>query len=194
MDFMAQLPLPSVCDKKMIRQEILASRRPVLPRQNRQLIANLLISLHHIKPTVIAATWPLPGEADLRPLCEQLVRAGYCVVLPQTPPKGEPLIFREWRCNRPMRKGRFGTWHPTGGRKEPDVILVPFVAFDRQGGRLGYGGGYYDRTLPLYPQATLIGYGLSSQEREALPMDEYDHRLPVIVTEREIIQIRKNEG
>lgn len=191
---MAQLPLPSVCDKKMIRQEILASRRPVLPRQNRQLIANLLISLHHIKPTVIAATWPLPGEADLRPLCEQLVRVGYCVVLPQTPPKGEPLIFREWRCNRPMRKGRFGTWHPTGGRKEPDVILVPFVAFDRQGGRLGYGGGYYDRTLPLYPQATLIGYGLSSQEREALPMDEYDHRLPVIVTEREIIQIRKNEG
>ncbi|WP_241502797.1 5-formyltetrahydrofolate cyclo-ligase [Bombella intestini] len=178
----------------MIRQKILASRRPVLPRQNRQLIANLLISLHHIKPTVIAATWPLPGEADLRPLCEQLVRAGYCVVLPQTPPKGEPLIFREWRCDRPMRKGRFGTWYPTGRRKEPDVILVPFVAFDRQGGRLGYGGGYYDRTLPLYPQATLIGYGLSSQEREALPMDEYDHRLPVIVTEREIIQIRKNEG
>ncbi len=188
---MALLFLPSDQTKAMIRQEVLARRRSVLPRQNRQLVSNLLAYLRRMQPAVIAATWPLPGEADLRPLCRQLVRAGYRVVLPETPPRGQPLVFREWRHDRPMRKGRFGTQHPTGGRWAPDVILVPLVAFDRQGGRLGYGGGYYDRTLPLHSQAAFVGYGLSSQEREALPMDEHDHRLPVIVTEREVIHISK---
>ncbi|MCX5618756.1 5-formyltetrahydrofolate cyclo-ligase [Bombella sp. TMW 2.2543] len=176
-------------DKATIRREVLASRRTVTPRQNRQLSSSLLGLIHHLRPTVVAAVWPLPGEVDLRPFCKHLVRAGYQVVLPETPPKGNPLIFRQWREDIPMRKGRFGTSHPIGGKKIPDVILVPLVAFDRQGGRLGYGGGYYDRTLPLYPNATLIGYGLASQERANLPMDEYDRRLPVIVTDREIIHI-----
>lgn len=174
-------------DKKLIRQEILASRRPVMPRQNRQVAENLLRVIHQLRPAIVAAVWPLPGEVDLRPACRQLVRAGYQVVLPETPPRGRPLLFRQWRERMPMKAGRFGTCHPSGARKVPDVILIPLVAFDRHGGRLGYGGGYYDRTLPLYPQAALIGYGLSSQERDGLPMDEHDHRLPVIVTEREII-------
>lgn len=189
MDFMAKLVPSSDQDKKIIRQEVLASRRPVMPQQNRQLVANLLRLIHQYRPSVVAATWPLPGEVDLRPFCKQLVRAGYQVVLPETAPKGQPLIFREWRDGVLMKKGRFGTSHPTGGRKKPDVILVPLVAFDRHGGRLGYGGGYYDRTLPLYPEATLIGYGLAGQERANLPMDEHDQHLPVIVTEREIIHV-----
>lgn len=186
---MAQHVPPSDQDKKAIRQDVLASRRPVLPRQNRQLVANLLGVIHQRRPSVVAATWPLPGEVDLRPFCRQLARAGYQIVLPETTPRGQPLVFREWRDGAPMKKGRFRTCHPAGARRVPDVILVPLVAFDRQGGRLGYGGGYYDRTLPLYPQADLIGYGLAAQERDALPMDEHDQRLPVIVTEREIIHV-----
>lgn len=190
-DFMAQSAPSSDQDKKIIRQEVLASSRCLTPRQNRQLVSNLLGLVHQLRPSVVAGVWPLSGEADLRPFCRQLVRAGYQVVLPETPPRGNPLVFRQWREDVPMKKGRFGTCHPAGARKIPDVILVPLVAFDRQGGRLGYGGGYYDRTLPLYPQATLIGYGFAAQERQALPMDEHDQRLPVIVTEREIIHVGK---
>lgn len=180
--------ITSFAQKQRIRQACLADRPSVTPRQNRQLIARLAQLVQAIQPNIVAAVWPLPGEVDLRPLCKQFARAGYQVALPHTPPKGQPLIFRCWTETTRMRRGRFGTSFPTGRRCKPDVILVPLVAFDRAGGRLGYGGGYYDRTLPLYPQARLMGYGLSQQEQAHIPMDEHDQPLPMIVTDSEIIQ------
>ena len=86
-----------------------------------------------------------------------------------------------------MVPGRFGTLHPdidpVSTPAIPDLIFVPLLAFDREGYRLGYGGGYYDRTLAALPEARAIGYGFSCQQVEAVPHGPFDLKLPVIVTE-----------
>lgn len=86
-----------------------------------------------------------------------------------------------------MREGRFGTVYPDGPIDVPDLILVPMLAFDRRGYRLGYGGGYYDRTLASLPDARAIGYACSVQEVNDIPVGPFDVPLPVIVTEKENI-------
>ncbi|GAN71501.1 hypothetical protein ASY01nite_15110 [Acetobacter syzygii] len=87
-----------------------------------------------------------------------------------------------------MLTGRFGTHYPDGPVMEPDLVLVPLLGFDRAGHRLGYGGGYYDRTLAALPHATSIGYAPSTQEVGHLPCGPYDQPLSCIVTEKEVIR------
>ncbi|MDG6093786.1 5-formyltetrahydrofolate cyclo-ligase [Acetobacter sp. AN02] len=132
----------------------------------------------------IASLWPLPGEPDLRALNRSLHEAGRNVLLPETPPRGEALEFRLWAPQARMIEGRFGTFHPDGPVMSPDLILVPMLAFDRKGHRLGYGGGYYDRTLTAFPNAILVGFAFSFQEAKALPVEPWDIPLPLIITER----------
>ncbi|GBQ21974.1 5-formyltetrahydrofolate cyclo-ligase [Gluconacetobacter sacchari] len=137
----------------------------------------------------VAAVWPLPGEVDLRGLCAGLHEGGYGVLLPETPPRGLPLCFRRWRPDAEMRPGRFGTLYPDGAMARPDLVFVPLLGFDRRGFRLGYGGGYYDRTLAELPGVPAVGYGLSAQEVPAVPVGVYDVPLPVILTERDVILV-----
>jgi 5-formyltetrahydrofolate cyclo-ligase len=138
-------------------------------------------------PPAIAAVWPLPGELDLRPLLHTLHARGHAVLLPQTPPRGQPLIFRRWHPGSRMLPERFGTSYPDGEPATPDLILVPLLAFDRAGGRLGYGGGYYDRTLAAHPATPRAGIGHAALEIPLVPMDTHDARLGMVVTERGII-------
>lgn len=126
-------------------------------------------------------------EVDLRPLFHSLCEEGWQILTPETPPKGSPLLFRQWKPACSMQEGRFGTVHPDGPVDVPDVILVPMLAFDRRGYRLGYGGGYYDRTLAALPDARPIGYAFSVQEVPHIPVGPFDVPLPVIVTEKEDI-------
>ncbi|GBQ11190.1 5-formyltetrahydrofolate cyclo-ligase [Acetobacter cerevisiae DSM 14362] len=135
----------------------------------------------------IACVWPLPHEIDLRPLCHQLSTAGRHVLLPDTPPRGQPLTFRLWTPSTPMLRGRFGTQVPDGPTLTPDLVLVPLLGFDRTGNRLGYGGGYYDRTLASLPDVRSIGYALAAQEVDQLPTGPYDQPLSCLVTERETL-------
>lgn len=152
--------------------------------------------LHTRKIRSVACTWPLEHEIDLRPLCHALHQDGLIIGLPETPKKGHPLTFRLWRPGCAMQPGRFGTQHPEGPVMTPDIVLVPMLAFDRRGYRLGYGGGYYDRTLAALPHARPVGYASSMQEKTAIPTGPHDIALPVIVTEREIIHCSagKNPG
>ncbi len=136
---------------------------------------------------VIAGIWPLPGEIDLRPLLELLHTRGLFVALPETTPRGQPLIFRRWKPDSTMVAEKFGTFRPDGPELTPDLFLVPLLAFDRAGGRLGYGGGYYDRTLPLHPGKPAWGFAYAAQEVDKLPMEPHDHRLDAIVTEAGVI-------
>lgn len=136
---------------------------------------------------VIACFWPLENEVDLRPLLHQLVRDDYQVALPRTPAKGHPLSFHFWSPTVPMQQGRYKTLHPDTEIAKPDLILVPLMAFDRSGNRLGYGGGYYDRTLQYFPKAKSAGVAFSYQEVEKVPTEPFDFTLPVIITEQEII-------
>lgn len=96
----------------------------------------------------IAAFWPMADEPDLRPLLEQWVLAGYEVCLPVIAQRNAPLEFRRWTPEAVMREGAYGIAEPADGAVvQPDVILVPTLGYTLAADRLGYGGGYYDRTL-----------------------------------------------
>ncbi|EHH67597.1 5-formyltetrahydrofolate cyclo-ligase [Gluconobacter morbifer] len=175
--------------KKDLRRRFAQERHRLTPDEQERLSGRLLDAVLQTKYQVIAAVWPLPGEVDLRPFCHRLHASGRQVALPETPPRGNPLIFRQWTPETILFEGRFGTQYPDGGLIKPDLVLVPFLAFDRQGFRLGYGGGYYDRTLAQL-HVPAIGFGYSGQEVKEIPVGSYDVPLSVIVTEQETIRIK----
>ncbi len=140
------------------------------------------------KGAIIAGYWPMGDEMDPRPLMLALASRGHPLALPITPPRGRPLAFRAWAPGAALRPGPMGTSEPVAGEAiRPDVLLVPLLAFDRAGRRLGYGGGYYDRTLATLPGAKAIGIAYAGQEMAEVPAGPQDMRLPLIATEDSVI-------
>jgi len=140
-------------------------------------------------PQVVAAYWPLQDEPDLRPLLSQWAEAGITVALPVVARRDAPLLFRPWTPGAPMQPGAYGIPEPQGGDPvTPDVVLVPTLGYTGSADRLGYGGGYYDRTLAALRQAghgyTAIGVAWSCgriAEPGYLPA-EHDVRLDAVLT------------
>ena len=139
----------------------------------------------------IAGVWPLPGEMDLRPAMHALSALGHKIYLPQTPARGNSLIFRLWTPGCTMVPEKFGTFRPDGPIGEPDVIFVPLLAFDDQGNRLGYGGGFYDRTLAALPAREAIGYAYAAQRVPLVPHEAHDQPLRRVVTETGLFEVRR---
>jgi 5-formyltetrahydrofolate cyclo-ligase len=140
------------------------------------------------KGAIIAGYWPMGDEMDPRPLMLALASRGQAMALPVTPPRGQPLAFRAWVPGAALRPGPMGTSEPVAGEElRPDLVLVPLLAFDRAGRRLGYGGGYYDRTLAALPGAKAIGIAYAGQEMPEVPAGPQDMRLPLIATEDGVI-------
>lgn len=138
---------------------------------------------------VISGVWPLPGEADLRPALFALAEAGARIVLPVTTKRGQPLLFRTWRPGEALRDGPFGTKEPAGGEPvAPECLLVPLLAFDGAGRRLGYGAGYYDRTLAGLPGALALGFGFACQRMPEVPVGAADVPLPAVATEDGVME------
>ena len=138
--------------------------------------------------TVVAGYWPLGDEIDPLPLMGALAAAGCRLALPEVTAKGQPLLFRAWAAGDPLVPGPHGTAHPpvSAAVMIPGVVLLPMLAFDRHGFRLGYGGGYYDRTLDLLrsrSQVNAIGVAYAAQEVAMVPHDGHDQRLDRVVTE-----------
>jgi 5-formyltetrahydrofolate cyclo-ligase len=131
----------------------------------------------------VAGFWPIGTEIDIRPLLHALHDSGHPILLPVTPPRGQPLSFAHWRPGEAMRAERFGTVRPTGAPGIPDLLLVPLLAWDGQGRRLGYGGGYYDRTLAALPGRRAVGCAYAAQRVAEVPADEYDVPLDAVATE-----------
>lgn len=134
------------------------------------------------------------SELDPRPLMQALDGRGHGLALPVVAGAGRPLVFRAWTPGDPLRPAAFNTREPSPDKAEvtPRVVLVPLLAFDRAGYRLGYGGGFYDRTLAgLRAAGTALAVGLAfaGQEVESVPRDVNDRRLDWIVTEAEAIRI-----
>ncbi|MBS1039186.1 5-formyltetrahydrofolate cyclo-ligase [Gluconobacter cerinus] len=185
---MAAPQISSIDQQKKELRDLMAEKRRNAPAHaEADLLERIFKTVQTYDAPSVAAVWPLPGEIDLRPLCSRLARDGRRVALPETTPKGTPLVFREWSEETPMLAGRFGTSHPDGPILVPELVLVPFLAFDRKGFRLGYGGGYYDRTLAQL-NVPAIGFGFAFQEMKSIPVGPYDIPLSVIVTEKETIQ------
>jgi len=137
---------------------------------------------------VVSGFWPLEGEIDIRPLLLALHARGHPIVLPVTPKRGLPLSFRVWQPGDTLVAERFGTMRPTGAERLPEFLLVPLLAFDRRGGRLGYGAGYYDRTLPLLTPRFALGCAFAAQEVPRVPMGPRDVALEAVATDCEVIR------
>lgn len=145
---------------------------------------------------VVAGYWPLGDEIDPRPLMAALAGLGCRLALPVVVSRAAPLQFRAWAEGDALEAGPHGTAHPfeTAPCLRPDVLLVPLLGFDRGGWRLGYGGGYYDRTLERLrenAQVRAIGLAFAAQEMVAVPRDGHDQPLDAIATERELIEPEK---
>jgi 5-formyltetrahydrofolate cyclo-ligase len=143
---------------------------------------------------VASGFWPFGPEIDVRPILYHLHAAGHPIALPVVVKRGLPLLFRAWRPGQALVAGSFGVPRPDKDQPEltPAVLIVPLLAFDRSGYRLGYGGGFYDRTLSGLRgngRALAVGVGFSAQEVARIPRDATDERLDWMVTEREAFKI-----
>jgi 5-formyltetrahydrofolate cyclo-ligase len=148
-----------------------------------------------MRPGVVAAYFPLAGEPSTLPLLENLANAGVKTALPVTGRRGTPLVFRLWRPGELTRQGRMAIIEPLPAAPEavPDLLFVPLAAFDREGHRIGYGAGFYDRSLAVLRAKRpicAVGVAYASQEFEKVPHEEHDESLDYVLTERELICCR----
>ena len=135
---------------------------------------------------VIAAYWPIRDEIDCKPILIHLMDSGRTVCLPVVEGDGAPLDFRVWEPGASLFEAGFGTLAPASDapRAVPDIVIMPLLGFDAAGTRLGYGRGYYDRTLALMDKKpVLVGYAFAAQELENIPHEFHDVPLDYLVTE-----------
>ncbi|WP_229411243.1 MULTISPECIES: 5-formyltetrahydrofolate cyclo-ligase [unclassified Massilia] len=134
---------------------------------------------------VLGVYWPLAGEPDLRAAYAELALAGVRLALPVVMERNAPLAFTEWKLDEPMLADEMGVAVPATLRfiERPPALLIPCLGFNAEAYRLGYGGGYYDRTLALTPRPLTLGIAYSNQEAR-FGHGPHDVPLDVIVTER----------
>ncbi|MEO5806115.1 5-formyltetrahydrofolate cyclo-ligase [Devosia sp.] len=135
---------------------------------------------------VVAAYWRIRDELDCQPILVRLMDSFQPVVLPVVMGPKEPLQLRVWEQGASLYEAGFGTLAPAelAPQAEPDVVLMPLLGFDAKGTRLGYGGGYYDRTLArLHKRPRLIGLAFAAQEIKDIPREEHDVPLDAVITE-----------
>jgi 5-formyltetrahydrofolate cyclo-ligase len=173
--------------KRAVRQRMLAAREAWDPACGTALGEHVLREVPPSSGAVVSGFWPMGREIDIRPLLMVLHDQGHPIVLPETPKRGNPLIFRIWRPGDVLVAERFGTSRPTGEVRDPDFLLIPLLAFDRRGYRVGYGAGYYDRTLARLPGRFRLGVAYAAQELDEVPAGSYDARLDAVATERGVI-------
>jgi 5-formyltetrahydrofolate cyclo-ligase len=145
------------------------------------------------KGDVVSGFWPIRDEFDPRPLMEALAGRGHRLCLPVVVAKGRPLAFRVWAPGDPLEHAGFGLSVPCWDAPPavPQFLIVPLLAFDRRGYRLGYGAGYYDRTIEALRQRSkhvfALGVGFALQEVPEVPALAHDQRLDAIATEDYLI-------
>jgi 5-formyltetrahydrofolate cyclo-ligase len=135
--------------------------------------------------TMVALYRPVGAEMDVGPLAARLVETGRALCLPVVTAIDVPLSFRAWNPGDPLEPDAGGIPAPLSSARSavPDLILTPLLAFDVEGGRLGQGGGYYDRTFAALPDAIRIGVAYAGQAVERVPMQAHDVRLDGVLTE-----------
>jgi 5-formyltetrahydrofolate cyclo-ligase len=174
--------------RKAERERLIALRQ-ALPAAERQRLGGqidaALRGLLGERPGILGVYWPFRAEFDPRPLIDWAVAAGRVVALPVVIDKKGPLEYRAWRPGEPLVDG---VWNiPVPEKREivtPTMVLAPLVGFDDACYRLGYGGGYFDRTLgAMLPRLYAIGIGFEFQRLETIYPQSYDVPMDVIVTE-----------
>lgn len=181
------------------RLRLIAERQSLAPQVHAALSAALGAALEARFPPgsvgLVAGYWPIRGEFDPRPYLTRTLAAGGEVALPVVTGRGERLRFRRWTPETAMEAGLWDTPQPAAGIEvTPDTLLAPLVGFDAAGHRLGYGGGFYDRTLAaLRPGPLAVGLGFGFGRLESLAPRPHDHPMDVIVTEAGAFETRRTK-
>lgn len=183
-------------EAERLRQQI----KEATPDAGRLVVANVLDTVRAASRgagydlwqpgAVISSYYQRGSEMDMTALNQALVDAGYELALPVVLGRGHPLAFRRYRPGDPLVKGVLEVMEPASSAPVvvPRILFVPLLAFDRKGNRLGYGGGYYDRTVALFRREGVIqaiGVAFAGQETDATPVGGTDAPLDWIVTEKE---------
>lgn len=142
----------------------------------------------------------MPIHSELSPLCllKSLADLGCDLALPITPHAGQPLGFRRWHLGGQLDDGPFGTKQPPASNQActPNIILAPMLAFDASGWRLGYGGGFYDRTVAglrvINKEVTMIGVAYDGQKLDKIPVGPYDMPLDAVLTPTGFFETERN--
>ena len=176
--------------KNAARKAAFARRKPAFDAAPPGQAAHLSEVLAGHRGVPLSGFMPIRTEINPLPAMEEAAAHGP-VGVPVIQELGLPLKFSRWEPGCAMKDGPFGAQIPeVDDFFEPEIVIVPMVAFDRSGGRLGYGGGFYDRTLELLrsKRPTLaIGFAFGVQEAEELPLEPTDQPLDMLITESEII-------
>ncbi len=181
--------------KKNQRQQLIAAREAIpqtMHVQWSQSISHHLMHGFQLQNRIVGIYWPFRGEYDPRPMAQCLLQQGVTLALPEVVAKNEPLHFREWSPDTPMKIGAYDIPVPNETKiVKLDAVIVPMVGFDQQGYRLGYGSGYYDRTLATYPRQPLtVGVAFEMQRLENIYPQLHDIAMQFIVTEAGIFKTK----
>lgn len=185
----AQGPAPKGEPKQALRKHLLGVRRSVdaatRAAWDQAIGAQLLAWWRAQELPALGVYWPLSGEPDLQAAYAELARLGVRLRLPVVVEKHAPLQFAEWEIGEAMVKDQMGVAVPAQLRMTamPPALLVPCLGFNAQGFRLGYGGGFYDRTLDRTPRPQTLGVAYACQQAD-FDSDRHDVALDTIITER----------
>ena len=190
-------PEAVLAEKRRLRHEA-TERRKRLPDDarcaaSRQALIRLIAFLPLDPASRVSAYWPLGPELDCRPLFSALSALRIVTCLPRMTGRTRPLTFHRYRPGDGLLEGPMRILEPLAAAPAcvPSIVVVPLVAFDRRGSRLGYGGGYYDRTLAaLGDNVEAIGLAFAAQQVALVPELATDRRLRTIVTESDVHQFR----
>lgn len=179
-------------DKKLLRQSALATRSKTHLSDNgmaaRKIAAQVIMLPELDEVRNIAGYMPIESELDCFTILKTLHAAQFLLCLPTIIAPEAPLEFRSWDMRTILNDGPFGTKQSSEQEVVPEVLLVPLVAFDENGERLGYGGGYYDRTLQALRRENsdviAIGIAYENQKLARVPTEDYDQPLNMVVTEK----------
>lgn len=178
--------------RKDERQRLLAARLAVSAAEREAWSARIADGLDRaigdVNGIIVSVYWPFRGEPDLRSWMKRMNGGGATCALPVVVEKGRPLTFRTWREGEALARGVWNIPIPAGGTTVvPDLCLAPVVGFDGACYRLGYGGGFFDRTLAsLEPRPRVIGVGYELQALETIRPLGHDIAMDAIVTEADI--------
>jgi 5-formyltetrahydrofolate cyclo-ligase len=187
--------MEAISTKAALRREALARRGLVAGDDARAFarrLADVGAAFAAEKAAKIAsAYWPINDEASTFWLLDKLGAEGVATALPVMQGRGAPLCFRLWKKGEPLDEAKWGIKEPSPGPEVfPDLLFVPLAGFDRAGNRLGYGAGFYDRTLArlrAMQPVIAIGAAYAVQELPAIPSEAYDQKLDYVLTDREWI-------
>lgn len=185
-----------VLNKQALRDLAFAERIAISPEEQAKAALavrdNFLKSVYMPKGTSISAYMPIKAEMSALPLFDVLMERGYTVLMPRVIPNNTLLEFRTWNRKTPMIRSIYGIEEPDPAHSTvsiPDLFIMPLLAFDKKGNRLGYGAGYYDQTFAQLRGKVpfkSIGVAYESQHYDMVPFEGHDHPMDMCITDKNV--------